>query len=141
RVKWVLRVLGLLLISYFIIFWTDAFSVLREFNFVFFYLFSGGIIAILEEEKKLEFLKRSALFPFLIFIVTVLFFSTDWFLFEPLWAHHLFLCFLFGFFIHSLAFNNRGIIWNNRLLNHLGSISYGIYMFHAIILNVVVFLF
>ncbi len=141
NVKWVLKVLGLLLITYFIIFWSDAFPVLRKFNFVFFYLFSGGVIAILEEEKKLEFVKRTAIFPAIVCITTLLYFITDWFIFEPLWLRGLFTCFLFGFFIHSLAFNNRGVILNSRLLDHFGSISYGIYMFHAIVLNAVVFLF
>jgi len=58
-----------------------------------------------------------------------------------LWLQSFFTSLLFGFFIHSLAFNNKGITINSKILNHLGSISYGIYMFHAIILNAVVFLF
>lgn len=140
-VKWVLRVLGLLLIAYFILFWSEAFPLLRKFNFVFFYLFTGGVIAILEEEGKLEFLKRFAIFPATICIISVLYFITDWFMFEPLWLQSFFTSLLFGFFIHSLAFNNKGITINSKILNHLGSISYGIYMFHAIILNAVVFLF
>src|SRR5690606_14757693 len=69
-VKWVLRVLGLLLIAYFILFWSEAFPLLRKFNFVFFYLFTGGVIAILEEEGKLEFLKRFAIFPATICIIS-----------------------------------------------------------------------
>lgn len=139
--KWVLRSLGVLLIAYFLIFWADAFSLLRKYNFVFFYLFSGGVVAILEERKKLGFLKRFSIFPAIICIATLLYFFTDWFLFEPLWLQSLFTTFLFGFFIHSLAFNNRGVILNSSILNHFGSISYGIYMFHAIVLNAVVFFF
>ncbi len=141
NVKWVLRVLCLLLLSYFILYWVDFSEVLRKFNFVFFYLFTGGVIAILEEKKKLEFLKGSAVFPLVICVATLLFFTTNIFHFDPLWLRSLLTCFLFGFFIHSLAFNNRGVEVNSRLLNHFGSISYGIYMFHAIILNAVVFLF
>ncbi len=141
NVKWVLRILSILLIVYFILYWSDVFEVLRKYTFVFFYLFLGGTIAILEEKKKLEFLKRSAIFPLLICICTLLYFTTDWFLFETMWFRALFTCLLFGFFIHSLAFNNRGVELNSRILNHFGSISYGIYMFHAIVLNAVVFLF
>ncbi|MCB0454114.1 MAG: acyltransferase [Aequorivita sp.] len=141
NVKWVLRVLSLLLLCYFIIFWSDFFEVLRKYNFVFFYLFSGGVIAILEEKKILRFLKRSAVFPFVVCIATLLYFVTDWFLFEPLWLRALLTCLLFGFFVHSLAFNNHGVEVKSRILNHFGSISYGIYMFHAIVLNAVVFLF
>ncbi len=141
NVKWVLKVLGILLVGYFILFWSDAFPFLRNFNFVFFYLFSGGVIAILEEEKKLEFLKRFAIFPVVICVISVLYFITDWFMFEPLWLQSFFTSLLFGLFIHSLAFNNKGVILNSKILNHFGSISYGIYMFHAIVLNAVVFLF
>ena len=115
NVKWVLRILSILLIVYFILYWSDVFEVLRKYTFVFFYLFLGGTIAILEEKKKLEFLKRSAIFPLLICICTLLYFTTDWFLFETMWFRALFTCLLFGFFIHSLAFNNRGVELNSRI--------------------------
>src|SRR5690606_10696295 len=141
NVKWILRVLSVLLLGYFILFWSDVFEVLRQYTFVFFYLFSGGVIAILEERNKLECLKRWAIFPLLICVATLLYFVTDIFQFEPLWLRAAFTCLLFGFFVHSLAFNNRGVEVNNRLLVHFGNISYGIYMFHAIVLNAVVFLF
>ena len=141
NVKWILRVLGILLLGYFILYWSDVFEVLRNYTFVFFYLFSGGVVAILEERKKLEFLKSSAIFPLAICISTLLYFVTDMFLFEPLWLRAAFTCLLFASFIHSIAFNNRGIEVKSKLLNHFGSISYGIYMFHAIVLNGVVFLF
>lgn len=141
NVKWVLRVLSILLLGYFALYWSDAFEVLQKFTFVFFYLFSGGVIAILEEKEKLQFVKRFAAFPIIVCTATLLFFATDIFMFEPLWLRALFTCFLFGFFIHSLAFNNRGVALKSGILNHFGSISYGIYMFHAIVLNGVVFLF
>ena len=141
NVRWILRVLCILLIGYFTLYWTDVFEVLRKYTFVFFYLFSGGVLAILEEKKKLEFLKRAAIFPLVICISTLLYFATDLFMFEPLWLRAAFTCLLFGFFIHSLSFNNRGVEVKSKMLNHFGSISYGIYMFHAIVLNAVVFLF
>ncbi|OAD91325.1 hypothetical protein A7A78_12250 [Aequorivita soesokkakensis] len=141
NVKWILRILTVLLLGYFILYWSDFFEVLHKFKFVFFYLFSGGVIAILEEKKKLEFLKRSAVFPLVICVATLLYFVTDWFLIAPLWLRAAFTCLLFAFFIHSLAFNNRGVEVKSKILNHFGSISYGIYMFHAIVLNAVVFLF
>lgn len=141
NVKWILRVLSALLIGYFILYWSDVFEVLQNYLFVFFYLFSGGVIAILEEKKKLEFLKRSAVFPIIISIASLLYFVTDWFMLEPMWLRAAFTCLLFGFFIHSLAFNNCGVEVKSKILNHFGGISYGIYMFHAIVLNAVVFLF
>ncbi len=141
NVKWILRVLSILLISYFIIYWSNIFEALQNYLFVFFYLFSGGVIAILEEKKKLEFLKLSVLFPLIVCVATLLYFTTNLFMLDALWLRAMFTCLLFAFFIHSLAFNNRGVEVKSKILNHFGSISYGIYMFHAIVLNAVVFLF
>ena len=139
--KWVLRFLSGLLVVYFILYWSDILLILRKFTFVYFYLFFGGVVAILEEKNWLTFLKRSPIIPLFIGITTLLYFITDWFLLEPLWLRDLFTCVLFGLFIHSLAFNNYGVELRSQLLDHLGHISYGIYMYHAIVLNAVVFLF
>ena len=46
---------------------------------------------------------------------------------------------MFGLFIHTLTNNNFGKTLNNKLLSYLGQISYGIYMFHVIVMNFVVF--
>lgn len=139
--KWVLRFLSLLLAVYFIVYWSDIFVILRKFTFVYFFLFAGGVVAIMEERNMLQFLKRSPIVPIAICALTLLYFITDWFMFEPLWLRDLFTCMLFALFIHSLAFNNRGIELKSRLLDHFGHISYGIYMYHAIVLNAVVFMF
>ncbi|WP_139856387.1 acyltransferase family protein [Aequorivita sinensis] len=141
KTKWILPVLSALLFGYFILYWSNVFEVLRDYTFVFFYLFTGGVIAILEEKKMLEVFKRRKFFPLLVCLATLLFYFTDIFMFEPLWLRSLITCLLFGFFVHTLAFNNRGVEMNNKIINHLGSISYGIYIYHAIILNAVVFLF
>lgn len=140
-VKWILRTLSVLLIAYFMVYWSDAFDSLQQYTFVFFYLFSGGVIAILAEQKKLEFLKKTAVVPIVVCVVTLLYYITDWFHFETLWFRALFTCILFALFVHTLAFNNRGVEVRNKTLHHFGSISYGIYMYHAIVLNGVVFLF
>jgi len=51
----VLLVLAGLLISYFGLYHLEYFWFLKKFSFVYFFLFFGGVIAILEEEKKLDF--------------------------------------------------------------------------------------
>ncbi|QXP59400.1 acyltransferase family protein [Olleya sp. HaHaR_3_96] len=48
---------------------------------------------------------------------------------------------LFGLFRHSTAHNNFEVEIKNKALNYLGKISYGLYMYHVIALNAVVFLF
>lgn len=134
-------VLSALLVLYFVAFHIDVFSFLRKFKFVYFFLFFGGIIALLEEMKKLEFLKKKSIFPILICGTTLLYFATDIFKFESTWVNNLFTSVLFGLFIHTLSFNNKNWIVTNKWMHHFGNISYGIYMYHAIALNITVYIF
>lgn len=135
----ILLTLSILTIGYFLLYHLGGLDVLRRFSFVYFLLFFGGIIAILEEKKQLEFFKISVVIPISIAVATVLYFTTDIFTFEKLWIRNLTTMLLFGMFIHTLAYNNFGRRLNNKFLNYLGQISYGIYMFHVIALNCVVF--
>ncbi len=141
KTKWILRSLSVLLILYFLIFHVEYFNFLQKYFFVFFFLFFGGVVAILEEKGKLQFLKVTGWIPTIIFLATLLYFTTNIFMFETLWQRNLLTCILFGLFIHTLCFNNKGFELKNPLLHHFGAISYGIYMYHAIVLNLVVFLF
>ncbi|MFK7783403.1 acyltransferase family protein [Psychroserpens sp.] len=135
----VLLIIFLFTISYFVIYHLDMFYILKRFSFVYYFLFAGGLIAILEEKKYLEFLKYSVAIPIVIIVTTILYFVTDVFLFEYAWLRNLFTMLLFSLFIHTLSHNNFEKSIQNKLLNYLGQISYGIYMFHAIAMNIVVF--
>lgn len=137
----ILQTLLILTTVYFIVFHLEFFNILQEYIMVFFFLFFGGIIAILEDKKQLEFLKKSLIFPVLITVLTVLYFTTSLFEFESIFLFNLVTMVLFGCFIHSIAHNNKGIDIRDRMLNYFGQISYGIYMYHVIALNTVVFLF
>lgn len=136
----ILKILVGFSLGYFIVFHLGLFSFLRQFYMVYFFLFFGGIVAILEEKKQLEFLKSSFLIPLIILVTTFLYFFTSLFYSNTLWIYNLFTMILFGLFIHTLAFNNRGIKVHKKWLNHLGHISFGIYMYHVIAMNAVVFL-
>lgn len=135
----VLKFLVVLTFIYFSMFHLDIFSILKEFHFVYFYLFFGGIISILEENNMLEILKKSIIIPIVITIVTILYFFTDVFQFNNLLSNNLFTMVLFGLFVHSLAYNNFGKIIKSSWLTHWGQISYGIYMYHVIVINAVVY--
>ena len=141
RKQKILMVLLVLTILYFVIFHLDYFEVLPKFKFVYFMLFFGGIIAILEEKRKLDFLKVSPIIPISILLATVAYFTTNLFDFNSLGINNLFVTCLFGLCIHSLACNNFKKSIENKALNYLGQISYGIYMYHIIALNIVVFMF
>lgn len=137
----ILNVLILIFILYFIVFHYHNFEFLRKYSFVYFFMIIGGIVAILEEKNKLNFIKKNRLIPVLVVIITLLFFITDLFLIENLFLNNLFISILFSSFIYSISFANFNIEIRNKMLDHLGKISYGIYMYHAIALNFVVFVF
>lgn len=128
-------------IAYFIIYHIPSFEALRRFYFVYFFLFSGGIIAILEENKRLEFLKIKKRYTIIPCLLVVLYFFTNIFEFESSVLRNLLTAILFSFFVHAISCNNINFEIKNKLLNYLGQISYGIYMYHVLALNATVYLF
>ncbi|MFT5217363.1 MAG: peptidoglycan/LPS O-acetylase OafA/YrhL [Glaciecola sp.] len=139
--KRILLILVLLTVLYFGIFHANGFELLRRYKFVYFFVFAGGVTAILEVKNYLAFLKQSAFIPLLIVILTVVYFTTDLVQLDVDWIQNLVTSILFSLFIHTLAYNNHGIELKNKTINYFGTISYGIYMFHAIALNFMVFVF
>lgn len=138
--KYILFILTLIVSLYFVVFHSSSFKVLREFSFVYFYLLFGGIASILEEDRKLEFIKGKAL-SIIIVTLTIIYFTTNWLVFESLWIHNLVTSILFSLFILTISSNNYSLEIRNRFINYFGRISYGIYMYHVIALNFVVFAF
>ncbi|MDU8886834.1 acyltransferase [Yeosuana sp. MJ-SS3] len=138
--KYILFFLTIIVSLYFVIFHSSTFNVLREFSFVYFYLLFGGIVSILEEERKLEFIKRKAL-SIIIVTFAIIYFITDWLVVEIIWLNNFLTCILFSLFILTISYNNFGVEIKSRFIKYLGNISYGIYMYHVIALNIVVFLF
>ncbi|MBR9915946.1 MAG: acyltransferase [Algicola sp.] len=136
----ILKVLVLLTAVYFVIFHLDSAHMLRQYNFVYFLLFSGGIVAILEEQGKLQLLKKFRSVPIIIVIATIAYFTTDIFVCDSAILRNGITMVLFALFIHVLAYNNLGKTIRNRLLIYLGQISYGIYLLHVIALNAVVYI-
>ncbi len=139
RKKLILVVLVLIVFIYFLIYHYNRFTFLRTYYFVYFFLLFGGIIAILEEKGKLAFLKKYTAIPFLIICLTTIYFFTDLLAFKTLYINNAIACILFGLFIHTISFNNKNVVIKNSTLNYLGKISYGIYLYHVIALNIVVF--
>lgn len=137
----ILILLATLTSVYFVIFHLKYFEFLKHFEFVYFLLFFGGITSILEEKKLLNMLKKNIFFPALIFLITVLYFFTNWFEFESVWVSNAFTMVLFGLFIHTISCNHNGFTIKNKWINYFGKISYGIYMYHVLALNLIVFLF
>ncbi|MDC7995382.1 acyltransferase family protein [Altibacter sp. HG106] len=141
RTKRILIVLTALVGIYLLLFHWEAFYLLRKYQMVYFYLFGGGIIALMEAQGRLQFLKSSLWIPLSICVATLVYFTTDWLLLPTYQGKHVLTVVLFCLFVHTAAHNHRNVIISNPLLNYFGNISYGIYMYHAIVLNFVVYLF
>jgi peptidoglycan/LPS O-acetylase OafA/YrhL len=139
--KKILYILSIIFVIYTTIYHRQDFYMLRKYHFIYFFMLSGGIISILEEEGKLQFLKRYKFIPIITIACTFLFFFTDLFLFENKLMYNGFICILFTLFIYSIAYLNFNFEIKNKTLNYLGKISYGIYMYHVIALNIVAFIF
>ncbi len=137
----ILIALIIIFLTYFIVFHHSNFEFLRKYSFVYFFMISGGIISILEEKNKLQLIKKNKIVSIAIVLITLLFFTTNLLLIENLFLYNLLICVLFSLFIYSISYGNFNIEIKNNTINYLGKISYGIYMYHAIALNCIVFIF
>lgn len=138
RSKLFVPLLALVTLVYFLIFASDVFPFLKEYNFLYFYFSAGGLIAILQE----KFLMVSKI-PLVIKVVVLClfgaYFFTNIFIDLPEGWYHFIGMTLFSFFILCVSFEPLFVI-KNRLLNYLGKISYGIYMFHAFLMQLMGFI-
>jgi peptidoglycan/LPS O-acetylase OafA/YrhL len=137
--KHIFKVLLFFTILYYILFFRDSFYILRKFEMYFFYFSSAGIIAILFTRNasffRNEIIRNSLLLVLISYFTTNLFKSnlTDE-------VYHLFSLIIFAASIGFLAANPLRIL-NNPFLTYLGKISFGIYMFHSIVIQLVGFVF
>lgn len=136
-IKHIVRFLLFFTTVYFILYFSEWTAFLKNYSMLFFYFSFSGIcsIALWNNRIKLKYYKL------VLFVIFLLYFTTSLFSDNLTnWAYHLFSMFLFGLTICVLADKPIKII-ENKLLNHLGNISYGIYMYHVIIMQVVGFIF
>jgi peptidoglycan/LPS O-acetylase OafA/YrhL len=131
--KKIISFLGLFSAGYFVLYFSPYFEHLRPYNMLFFFFSFGGLCAILMD--KTWFYKTIFRTRYLIFTLVVMVFTTPIFkgaLTLPIYTLLSFV--LFGLFIAAMA--QKPIRWlENNTLNYLGKISYGLYVFHAVILQ------
>ena len=137
----ILQVLIFFFISYFVIYHIDVFFFLKRYTFVYFFLIIGGVISILEEENRLSFLKEKKIVPIIVTALVILQFFTNYFKIDNKLLYNFFTSILFSLFVYSISHLNFNIEIKNRTLNYFGKISYGIYMFHVLSINLVTFVF
>lgn len=124
---------------YFVLFHLQSFSFLKEYYLLYFFMSSGGLLAILSKEGNcLHF--KSFFLRLLVYSLFVLYFITDLFVFENDFIQHVVDVILFNMLILNLANEDKFQI-GNATLTYLGKISYGIYMYHMIAANFILFIF
>jgi peptidoglycan/LPS O-acetylase OafA/YrhL len=136
-IKYILRFLIFFTIIFFILYFSDYLPFLKKYSMLFFYFSFSGICSILALYNKIKLQKLGNL----CIVIFVFYFSTS--IFKDNLSdlfYHLFSMLLFGLTVCTLASKSLKIL-DNKLLNYLGKISYGIYMYHAIIMQILGFLF
>ncbi len=135
--KKIIRFLILFTILYFIVYFSEVIKFMRNYNMLFFYFSFSGLCSIvsLHKNTKLETFKYLFYFVFIIYFTTSIFRAnlSDFY-------YHLLSMILFGLTLSSLVEKPIKVL-ENKLLIYLGKISYGIYMYHAIMMQFVGFIF
>jgi len=105
-------------------------------NFYFYFLF-GGLLSMLSSDQKIKIFDNKVV-HIVVYALFILSFFTDWFHFENNIAFHVFNLIVSGLTI-SLASDYPIYIIRSKVLDHLGKISYGIYMLHMVVITGLLF--
>lgn len=116
---------------------SSLFSFLMKYKMMFFYFSFAGFCSFL----KIRANRYSETFNYIIYISVILYFTTNIFT-ENLsqFQYNLLSMILFGFFLHSFT-QKTFRFFQNKSLVYFGKISYGIYMYHSVVMQLVGFLF
>ncbi len=124
---------------YFFMYFSEYLVFLKKYNMLFFYFSFGGLCSILFNhsfvQTQIKKIRFSILLIFIIYFTTTIFKNNF-----NLFFYNLFSFILFGFSISALAIKPIKIL-QNKTMDYLGKISYGIYMYHAIIIQLVGFIY
>jgi peptidoglycan/LPS O-acetylase OafA/YrhL len=138
RANFFVKVLFYFSVFYFLLVASSFFPILKKYDFFYFYFSFGGLLAVLNEKYKIHLLINKYLKLFL-FILFIIYFTTTFFSAFSFISYHLITMIVIGFFILSISFNPIYKI-ENKFIDYLGKISYGIYMFHSIVMQLVGFI-
>lgn len=121
----------------FLIYFSEKFVYLKQYQMLFFYFSFSGLCAIWLNHKKIRAFINTIKIPIL--VIFILYFTTS-FLKNSLneILYNFISMILFGLTISILAQKPIKIL-DNKAINYLGKISYGIYMFHVIIMQLMGF--
>lgn len=123
---------------YFVAFHLDAFFYLKKYHQLYFFMSAGGALAILFKKGVSLHFKHFGL-RVLVYTTFLFYFFTDLLHTDIDLLRHTIDIILFNVLIINLA-NEDMFEIRSKLFNHLGIISYGIYMYHMIVVNLVLFI-
>ena len=132
------KIIAFLLVStivFFTIYFTIEGNILYKYTMLFFYFTSSGIISILLLKKQQLF--NNKLVIYISLISFILYFTTNYFVnLFSFSNYNLFSMLLFCLVIGVLS-NKPYFILNHSVTTYLGKISYGIYVYHAIVIQLI----
>ncbi len=138
-VKRITIFLFLVTVIYFIAFHSDFFEVLRNCKMYFYFFSMSGLAAVILTLN--QNLKIPKFLQFSVYLVFILYFTTDIFVDNLADIGYQFLSMiLFPLLILCLVQSPYKML-ENKKLKYLGNISYGIYMLHAIVMQMTGFFF
>ncbi len=127
---------------FFLIFYYSPITYFKDYYSLFFYFSFGGLVAIANYLKLDKMILFNRVGQLLLTLLVAAYFTTDLFKLLPEPAYHFVSMLLFGIFVANISYNPNPIFQiKNKALNYLGNISYGIYMYHMIVVYAVLFLF
>lgn len=136
--KRILGFFGLFTFGYFLLYHSGQLEWLKTYRMMFYFFSMSGIIAILS--VKFSQVKFPTILPYLAVFVLGIYFTTD--LFKSLSSIYYQGISMVLFSVCIWALSQKAIpVWENRTLNYFGKISYGIYMYHPIVMQIIGFIF
>lgn len=110
---------------------------LYQYNNLFFYFAFGGLLSILTVQSKLTWLRASWV-QWICVLLFLMSFFTNYLQVTNGFIGHLINMLVSGFFIVTIAYQPRFII-QHSWIDTLGKISYGIYLYHMVVITGVLF--
>jgi len=129
-------------IIFFFVYFFEPFQFFAKYYMLFFYFSFGGLLSVLNHQGKDSLLLFNKPLQFVLIGLFLAYFLTDVFLLLPLPIYHFASMVIFGLFVLNISRNPKPVLLiKSKVWNYLGKVSYGVYMYHMIVVNIVLFAF
>lgn len=129
-------------IIFFLVYFFEPYQFFAKYYVLFFYFSFGGLLSVLNHQGKDKWLLLSQPLQYVLTGLVGVYFLTNAFKIMPQPMYHFVSMVIFGFFVLNISRNPNPIfIIKNRAWIYLGKVSYGVYMYHMIVVNVILFIF